>query len=277
MSENAITTTGAFDLSPRNLEEAFQFANMLADSSIVPKDFIGKPGNILVAMQWGMELGLKPLQAMQNIAVINGRPSLWGDAVLALVLASPLCEYIEEWEENGTAFCKVKRRGKPEDIQRFGDEEAKKAGLIGKQGPWSQYPQRMKKMRARSFAVRDNFADVLKGIQIAEEVGDYPAERDITPARQTPTQIAQSAAAKARPALEDRHTDIIHHLEAVANSYGADALSEAWSKLTKEDRKAIGADELNRLKNLAATDVEPQTAEEQPTEEPTREPGSDDE
>lgn len=277
MSENAITTTGGFDLSPRNLEEAFQFANMLADSSIVPKDFIGKPGNILVAMQWGMELGLKPLQAMQNIAVINGRPSLWGDAVLALVLASPLCEYIEEWEENGTAFCKVKRRGKPEDIQRFGDEEAKKAGLIGKQGPWSQYPQRMKKMRARSFAVRDNFADVLKGIQIAEEVGDYPPERDITPARQTPAQIAQSAAEKARPALEDRHANLILGLEAVANDYGAEALAEAWSKLTKEDRKAIGADELNRLKNLAATDVEPQTTQEQPAEEPSREPGSDDE
>lgn len=277
MSENAITTTGGFDLSPRSLEEAFQFANMLADSSIVPKDFIGKPGNILVAMQWGMELGLKPLQAMQNIAVINGRPSLWGDAVLALVLASPLCEYIEEWEENGTAFCKVKRRGKPEDIQRFGDEEAKKAGLLGKQGPWSQYPQRMKKMRARSFAVRDNFADVLKGIQIAEEVGDYPTEKDITPTRQTPTQIAQSAAEKARPALEDRHSDIITHLEGVAQQYGADALAESWSKLTKEDRKAIGADELNRLKNLAAVDVET-TTEEQPAEPPAeREPGSDDE
>jgi hypothetical protein len=275
---NEITTTGSFDLSPRSLEEAFKFADMLADSSIVPKDFIGKPGNILVAMQWGMELGLKPLQAMQNIAVINGRPSLWGDAVLALVLASPLCEYIEEWEENGTAYCKVKRKGKPEDIQRFGDEEAKKAGLLGKQGPWSQYPQRMKKMRARSFAVRDNFADVLKGIQIAEEVGDYPAERDITPARQTPTQIAQSAAEKARPALENRHGDIIRHLESVAQQYGGDALSESWSKLTKEDRKAIGAEELNRLKKLAAVDVEPQTTEQPQEELPVeREPGSDDE
>jgi hypothetical protein len=278
LSMNEITTTGSFDLSPRSLEEAFKFADMLADSSIVPKDFIGKPGNILVAMQWGMELGLKPLQAMQNIAVINGRPSLWGDAVLALVLASPLCEYIEEWEENGTAYCKVKRKGKPEDIQRFGDEEAKKAGLLGKQGPWSQYPQRMKKMRARSFAVRDNFADVLKGIQIAEEVGDYPAERDITPARQTPTQIAQSAAETARPALENRHGDIIRHLESVAQQYGGDALSESWSKLTKEDRKAIGADELNRLKKLAAVDVEPQTTEQSQEEVPVeREPGSDDE
>lgn len=273
------TATSSFDLSPRSLDDALKLADYLSDSTIVPKDFQGKPGNILVAIQWGMELGLKPLQAMQNIAVINGRPSLWGDAVLALVLASPLCEYIVEWEENGTAFCKVKRRGKPEDIQRFGQEEAKQAGLIGKQGPWSQYPQRMKKMRARAFAIRDNFADVLKGIQIAEEVGDFPPEKDITPARQTPAQIAQSAAEKARPALEARHADIIEHLEGVARDYGAEALAESWSKLTKEDRKAIGADELNRLKNLAATDVEPQTgneptADEQPAE---REPGADDE
>lgn len=273
-----VAATSSFDLSPRSLDEALKLADYLAESSIVPKDFQGKPGNILVAIQWGMEIGLKPLQAMQNIAVINGRPSLWGDAVLALVLASPLCEYIQEWEENGTAYCKVKRKGKPEDIQRFGQEEAKQAGLIGKQGPWSQYPQRMKKMRARAFAVRDNFADVLKGIQIAEEVGDYPAEKDITPARQTPAQIAQQAAAKARPALEDRHASLIMDLEAVANDYGADALSEAWQKLTKEDRKAIGAEELARLKKLAAVEVEPTESQEQQDEPATdREPGSDDE
>src|SRR3546814_15538068 len=44
----------------------------------------------------------------------------------------------------------------------------------GKQGPWSQYPQRMRQMRARAWAMRDGFADVLKGIGIAEEVRDFP-------------------------------------------------------------------------------------------------------
>lgn len=264
------------DLSPKSLDEAMKLADILADSSIVPKDFIGKPGNVLVAIQWGMELGLKPMQAMQNIAVINGRPSLWGDAVLALVLASPLCEYIDEWEENGTAFCKVKRRGKPEDIQRFGDEEAKKAGLSGKQGPWSQYPQRMKKMRARSFAIRDNFADVLKGIQIAEEISDYPAERDITPARMTPAQIAHQAAESSRPALTDRHSSLIVDLEAVASDYGSEALAEAWAKMTKEDRKAIGPNELTRLKQIAAVGEAVQPVDEVPQEE-VRQPGADDE
>ncbi|TAM07222.1 MAG: hypothetical protein EPN70_03350 [Paraburkholderia sp.] len=280
MSDNAITTTGSFDLSPRSLEEALRFADYLADSDLVPKDFKGKPGNVLVAMQWGAELGLKPMQSLQNIAVINGRPALWGDAVLALVLASPACEYIEEWEESGTAYCKAKRRGKPEDIQTFSDEDAKKAGLIGKQGPWSQYPKRMKKMRARAFTLRDNFADVLKGIPIAEDIMDIePVERDITP-RATPTQIAQKAADSTRVERTDRHADIVKHLEEVANQYGSDALAESWGKLTKEDRKAIGTDELNRLKKLAVVDVQTQQqSDETPPAEDDgqREPGADDE
>ncbi|MEX3972221.1 hypothetical protein [Paraburkholderia caribensis] len=265
----------AFDLSPRSLEEAMKFANLLADSSIVPKDFIGKPGNVLVAIQWGMELGLKPMQAMQNIAVINGRPSIWGDALLALVLASPVCEYIQEWEENGTAYIKCKRRGKPEDVQHFGDEEAKKAGLIGKQGPWSQYPQRMKKMRARSFALRDNFADVLKGIPVAEEVMDIePVERDITP-RATPKQIAQDAADKARPERTEHHAKLIAKLEGVALNLGFEPFKEEWSKLSKEDRSAIGLNERNRIAELAnAQTVQP--ADDAPAD-GDRQPGADDE
>lgn len=279
MPENnlpATTTPETFDLSPRSLDEAMKFANLLADSSIVPKDFIGKPGNVLVAIQWGMELGLKPMQAMQNIAVINGRPSLWGDALLALVLASPVCEYIEEWEEGGTAYIKCKRRGKPEDVQSFGEEDAKKAGLIGKQGPWTQYPKRMKKMRARAFALRDNFADVLKGIAVAEEAMDLEhVERDITP-RATPAQIAQNAADNARPARTDKHEAIVRRLEGVARELGFEPFKEEWSKLPKEDRAAIGLGERNRIAELANAQTVP-ADEQQPTDEGNREPGADDE
>ncbi|MFW8695518.1 hypothetical protein ACOI9Y_33635, partial [Mesorhizobium japonicum] len=107
---------------------------------IVPNDFANNPGNILVAIQWGMELGLQPMQAMQNIAVINGRPSLWGDAVIALARSSPLCEYIYESDDGETATCRVKRRGEEEQVRTFSMADAKLAGLVGKSGPWSQYP-----------------------------------------------------------------------------------------------------------------------------------------
>lgn len=173
----AIATRQQFDLSPQTFEQALTFSNYLADSDMVPKDFKGKPGNCLVAIQWGMEIGLKPLQAMQNIAVINGRPSLWGDAVIALVRSSPLCESIIEEDDGRTATCRVKRRGEPEQSRSFSMDDAKAAGLLGKQGPWTQYPKRMRQMRARAFAVRDVFPDVLKGLPVAEEVMDTPSER----------------------------------------------------------------------------------------------------
>lgn len=175
-----LTVAPPTDLSPRTLEEAMKFADLLAKSTIVPKDFMNNAGNIFVAIQWGAELGLKPMQAMQNIAVINGRPSLWGDAVIALVRSSPLCEYIYETIDNGTAICRVKRRGEDEQVRTFSDADATKAGLLNKSGPWTQHPGRMKQMRARAFALRDVFPDVLKGMPVAEEVMDFE-EKDITP------------------------------------------------------------------------------------------------
>lgn len=163
-----------FDLSPQTFEQALTFSTYLADSDLVPKDFKGKPGNCLIAMQWGSELGLKPLQAMQNLAIINGRPSLWGDAVIALVRGSPLCESIIETDDGHTATCKVKRRGEAEQMRTFSMDDAASAGLKGKQGPWTQYPKRMRQMRARAFALRDVFPDVLRGLPVAEELMDMP-------------------------------------------------------------------------------------------------------
>jgi len=169
----------SFSLTPQSLDEAIRFAEVLSKSSIVPKDFSGNPGNILVAIQWGMELGLQPMQAMQNIAVINGRPALWGDAVIALVKGSPLCEYVVEEDDGHTATCRIKRRGEPEQVRTFSVDDAKQAGLLNKSGPWSQYPKRMRQMRARGFACRDVFPDVLRGMPVAEEVMDIPREKDM--------------------------------------------------------------------------------------------------
>lgn len=183
-NNTALTTAPRqqFDLSPQTFDQALTFSKYLADSDLVPKDFKGRPGNCLVAIQWGAELGLKPLQAMQNLAVINGRPALWGDAVIALARSSPLCEYVVETDDGSTATCKVKRRGEPEQVRTFSMDDAKAAGLSGKQGPWTQYPKRMRQMRARAFALRDVFPDVLRGLPVAEEVMDIPTEKHMGPA-----------------------------------------------------------------------------------------------
>lgn len=195
-----------FSLAPQTFDQAVTMANMLAESDLVPKDFKGKAGNCMIAMQWGAEIGLQPLQAMQNIAVINGRPSLWGDAVIALARSSPACEYIIESQTATEATCRVKRRGEPEQVRTFGMVDAKLAGLAGKSGPWTQYPKRMMQMRARAFAIRDVFPDVLKGLPIAEEVMDTPKDMGpveiVTPEPDPILSAAEAAAEQGLAAYE---------------------------------------------------------------------------
>ena len=172
---NELTTTNTFNFEITSLQQAMEYAKLISESDLAPKDFKGKPGNVLIAIQMGIEVGLKPMQAIQNIAVINGRPALWGDAMLALVQTHPLCETIVERisDDGSIAYSTVKRRGEQEYTYSFSKDQAKQAGLLTKPGPWMQYTSRMLQMRARSFALRDKFADVLKGIAMREEVADY--------------------------------------------------------------------------------------------------------
>jgi hypothetical protein len=221
----ALAPRQQFDLSPQSFEQAITFSNYLAESDLVPKDFKGKPGNCLIAMQWGSELGLKPLQALQNLAIINGRPSLWGDAVIALVRGSALCESVIETDDGHTATCTVKRRGEPQQSRTFSMDDAKAAGLVGKQGPWSQYPKRMRQMRARAFALRDVFPDVLRGLPVAEEIMDTPTEPKhmgqaevVTPSpapEAWPADAFQKRLPKWQKAVEDgaKHEEIIQFAE----------------------------------------------------------------
>jgi len=163
-------------LRPQSFGELAQFAQMAAKSALVPRDYQNKPENIMLAVQMGSEVGLAPMQALQNISVINGRPAVWGDAMLGLCKASTVCEdVIESIEGEGlamTATCIAKRTGSEPVVATFSMSDAKQAGLMGKQGPWTQYPKRMLQMRARGFALRDAFPDVLRGLVSAEEAQD---------------------------------------------------------------------------------------------------------
>lgn len=277
MSTNVATLPAGksnFSLTPQSLDEAMKFADLMAKSSIVPKDFQGNPGNIIVAVQWGAELGLAPLQAMQSIAVINGRPAIWGDAMLALVRASGLLEDIVEEPTDTGCTCKLKRRGEPEVVRTFTLEDAKRAGLAGKQGPWQQMPRRMLQMRARAFALRDVFPDVLRGVYVAEEAQDMPVERDMGAAEDV-TQ-PKTRAERARAALADKRAEavtvppvtvpaIAEVLNAIAAASTPDALAAtaeiAAQLATDADKKAARRAYKQRAEEIAAQQADPETGE----------------
>lgn len=161
---------------PQTLEEAWRLSTAIAQSGMAPKSYGTDANKIMVGIMAGAEVGMTPFVALQSFANINGNPSLWGDGMLGLVEASGLLEDMEETDDGKEATCRVVRKGRPTPVvNTFSMEDAKVAGLLGKQGPWQTAPKRMRKLRARAFSLRDAFADVLKGIKSAEEVRDYAA------------------------------------------------------------------------------------------------------
>ena len=156
----------------RSFDELGRFCKAVINSGLAPKSF-NSPEAVMVAIQHGMELGLAPMQALQSIAIVNGKPVVYGDTALALATAHPAFHDIEETVDGHTTTCVVKHKDRSAVVRTFSEADAKKAGLWGKAGPWQQYPSRMLQMRARSWALRDAFPDALRGLGIREEVQDY--------------------------------------------------------------------------------------------------------
>lgn len=183
-------------LQLNSLDEMYRFAKAVKASKFCPKDMQDE-ASILIAVEMGMELGLPAMQALQNIAVINGRPSVWGDAMLGLVLQSGLCVDFEEYAEGESGkedygwVCRVQRQGFKPTKRKFTVKGAKQAGLWGKTGPWTTSPDRMLQMRARGFALRDAFPDVLKGLSMAEVSVDDNETIDVTPVTGEATETEQ--------------------------------------------------------------------------------------
>lgn len=191
-------------LVPQSLEQLERIAKLIANSDLAPKDYRNKPENVAVAVAMGLELGVSPMQAIQGIAVINGRPCVWGDLMLALVRSHPACEWIEErldYAQDGSvsaAICKAKRRGHEPQERRFSVEDARAAGLLNKDGPWKAYRARMLAMRARAFCLRDLFADALRGLASAEEQADV-IDVQAVEVRQAPTHAAPAISHERQP------------------------------------------------------------------------------
>lgn len=226
---------------PTTAQEAMELANTIANSDLVPKDYKGKPGNVLIAMQMGGELGMPMMQSFQNIAVINGRPAVWGDALPAICMGHPKWEGMTETFDpsTNTATCVVKRRGEEPHTVTFSQADAVTANLWCKAGPWTTSPKRMLQMRARGFAVRDKFPDALRGIQVAEEAMDIPPEKDITGAA-THTPAHELASKQQAP---ERGTSAVSTKLAQKNQENQqEAIAQAECSVSLEDFEKALAD-----------------------------------
>lgn len=138
----------------------------------------------------GAQMGMKPIQALNGIAMINGHPTLHSDSIPCIVMASGLVagmKYVFQGEEdNMSCTFYVKRKG-IEEYQEwtYSMEDAKKAGLLNNT-TWKAHPKKMLFNRARSWCLRNTFPDVIGNIYTKEEIEEesvikeYPKEITIT-------------------------------------------------------------------------------------------------
>jgi hypothetical protein len=157
----------------KTLEDQYRLAQMYLASKVLPDRF-KTPEQIVTALHFVREhFPNTPLTALRQTAVIEGSPCFYGDLPLALVQRSGLLEEMKESFEgdmrtdDSKAVCIVKRKSLSEVRREFSVGDAKRAGLWSR-GTYSKYPQRMLQMRARSWALKDGFADILAGIGVLE-------------------------------------------------------------------------------------------------------------
>lgn len=183
---------------PRDLDEIWRMARMAYMGQMAPKSLTdGKDPDeatsaCAIAIMAGAELGLTPLMALRSYAVVNGRPVLWGDGIIAVVRNSGRAEYIRSGFTDELGWCEAKRKDTGESKRvEFTLQQARDAKLTDKKGPWMEHRGVMMERRAKFRCLNDLFADVLGGIANGEEaIDDGPMPggdmRDITPQRSAP-------------------------------------------------------------------------------------------
>jgi hypothetical protein len=189
---------------PQTMSELEKFANIVSNTDFAPKEFQNKPEACFIAMLYGKSLGLGALQALQGVCVINGKPSVYGDTFWAVILSHPDFEDCQEELGKDYAGITLKRRGRSAWTGKFTFDDAKTAKLLGKAGPWTEYPVNQCLFRVRHRAASAIFADALKGILPREIAMDYiegePVRRmdDVAPAMMTGAQGAHAPVAAKR-------------------------------------------------------------------------------
>ena len=182
--------------TPENTNLAFQdtkvfdqiarAAAMLSKTDLVPTTYKGKPENCFIAIEVANRMGVSPMMVMQNLYVVQGKPSWSGQAATAMLKSSPEFRNIkhiytsEKGKDTWGCYVEAERVADSEIIK--GPEVtmaiAKLEGWLGKAGSkWQTMPELMLAYRASAWFARVHSPELLMGMQTKEEVEDVIPEK----------------------------------------------------------------------------------------------------
>ncbi len=228
-------------LIPKDVGEVQSLSTMLGKSPLVPHSLRGKPGDIAITIMTGMELGLPPMTALRLIHVVQGRPVMAAELIVACALKASDCEYFRCVETTDkVATYETKRKGDPAPVRHsFTIEDAKRAGLLNKDN-WKKYPAAMLRARCKAALARDHYPDAAAGVYSADEAQDIDPRTTVDAAEDVQaidaefTEVAPKAPETGEeqgdlfgePAPSNGSTDFEKLLEAVSGARDEDALRD---------------------------------------------------
>lgn len=180
-----LSVLGAF-ANGEQFQMAMQAAEMLATSRMVPTTYQNNPGSCFIALNTALRLRMDPLMIMQNLYVVQGRPSWSGQFAIALVNICPKFELTWFEFRNGEDFqagvrmCAQLKTGQ-HVYGTWVTPEMVKAEGWGKK--WQTMPEQMYKYRAAAFFARTNCPEALLGLSVEGEAEDMAdkSQSDIKP------------------------------------------------------------------------------------------------
>lgn len=206
--DKALFTREAFD-EPRNFQELLSACKILVASKILPKE-IDTEEKAAVVILTGRELGLRMMASTRGIYVVNQKPALSAQMMLALAYNTKEVENLEVIDSGKaeTASCSVtvKRKGKKPYVCSFSVDEAKKLGKYANE--WLKQPETMCRSRAISKNLRVTFPDAILGMYTPEEVYSITTEQE--DAKPASDEMPKSKSGKEESApVETKSADVV--------------------------------------------------------------------
>ena len=212
---------------PQTFQGAMQMAQALADSTIIPREFQKNPSNCLIAIEMSARLSMSPMMVMQNLFIINGRPSWSSKWIVAMINNSRKYKTELQYEfgsdpADGGLSCfawVMDREGHKVVGPKVTMKMAEAEGWVGKNGSkWKTMPQVMIQYRAASFFASKNCPEMTMGLYSREEVEEMDYE-DLTGAEGAPDAPALSAD-DLKPITQEQRQAMLRTLK---NHFGQDS------------------------------------------------------
>lgn len=167
------------------MTDRIEHAKIVAQSSLIPAEYRGKPADIVWAMDIGDALGVPYTQVMQSMVVARGKMTMSADLMGAVVRRAG---HKLRLREDGDSVTATLIRADDPDYTftvTWDKAKAQAAGLWGSRGPWQQYPRQMLRARAITEVCRQGASDALAGTVYT------PEELEPTPAQNVPQEPTQ--------------------------------------------------------------------------------------